>query len=161
MVGVKSLLSLESPAAKTCRFLMCIGTYLFVSKSFQKMLFYHCTLCTDIFLANDWFYYLFYGWKIRLLKRNSEKQLWRKESSWTCAFFQNSSCKPLFLREHLRFNLLFQKYFLHFCWISVYNQRINAIVLRRTRFRCSRVFRWCYVGVPLLFRDVPLFRHYI
>ena len=44
--------------------------------------------------------------------------------------------------------------------ISVYNQCLNAIVLHRARFRCSEVFRWCYVGVPLVFRGVPLFRHY-
>ena len=36
MVGVKSLLSLEYPAARTCRFLICIGTNLSVSKSFPK-----------------------------------------------------------------------------------------------------------------------------
>ena len=48
---------------------------------------------------------------------------------------------------------------------------LNAIVLRRVRFRCSGVFRWCYVGIPgcsagvpeysvvsPLFRGVPLFR---
>ena len=44
--------------------------------------------------------------------------------------------------------------------VSVYNQCLNAIALHRARFRCSEVFRWCYVGVPLVFRGVTLFRHY-
>ena len=34
IVGVRSLISLESPATRTCRSLMCIGTDLSVSKSF-------------------------------------------------------------------------------------------------------------------------------
>ena len=36
MVGARSLISLESPAARTCRFLISIGTDLSVSKSFPK-----------------------------------------------------------------------------------------------------------------------------
>ena len=36
MVGVRSLLYLENPAASTCRFLMCIGIDLSISKSFPK-----------------------------------------------------------------------------------------------------------------------------
>ena len=67
--------------------------------------------------------------------------------------FQNS-CKALFSRRHLRVYLLFKKYFLSICWISVYNQRLDAIVLR------SGVFHWCYVGVALVLRGVSLFRHY-
>ena len=44
---------------------------------------------------------------------------------------------------------------------------LNAIVLHHVRFRCSGVFRWCYIGAPLVFRGFPLlfgsillFRHY-
>ena len=33
---------------------------------------------------------------------------------------------------------------------------LNTIVLRRVRFRCSGVFHWYYVGVPLVFQGVLL-----
>ena len=36
MVGTRSLLSLKNSVARICRFLMCIGTDLSVSKSFSK-----------------------------------------------------------------------------------------------------------------------------
>ena len=87
MVGVRSLLFLESPAAKTCRFLMFIDTDLYVSKSFPKDDFYHWTLCAHIFLANGWFYYSFYGYKTPLLKGNSKKKLWRKKVHEYTSFF--------------------------------------------------------------------------
>ena len=44
-------------------------------KAFQKRTFCHCTLCADIFLANGWFYYSFYGYKTPLraiLKSNCD-----------------------------------------------------------------------------------------
>ena len=53
---------------------------------------------------------------------------------------------------------LFLKYCLSVRWTSVYNQCLNAIVLRHLRFRCSGVFRWCYVGVPLLRHYSGVFR---
>ena len=46
----------------------------------------------------------------------------------------------------LGFYLLFLTCFLSARWISVYNQRLDAIVLLRERFRCSGVFRWCLSG---------------
>ena len=93
----------------------------------------------------------------RALNGNSKKQLRRKNSSWICGFFQNS-CKAIFSRRYLRLDLLFVKYFLNVCWISVYNKRINAIAHRRSRFRCSGVFRWCSVSVPRCSVVPPLFR---
>ena len=93
MVEVRSLLFLESPAAKTCRFLMFIDTDLYVSKSFPKDDFYHWTLCAHIFLANGWFYYSFYGYKTPLLKDNSKKNCDVKKFMNIHLFF--NSCKVI------------------------------------------------------------------
>ena len=163
MVGVKSLLSLKYPATRTCRFLICIGTSLFVSKSFPKddVLPLHTM---HRHLSCKWLILLFILWLQNILK-DSKGQLWRKKSSWICVFFQNS-WKAIFSRWHLRFDLLFLKCFLSVRWISVYNQCLNAIVLLCVRFPCSVVLSWCSVGVRRctvvlpLFWSVVLFRHY-
>ena len=56
MAGARSLLFFwKISLARICRLLMCIGTDLPISKFFQKMRFYHCTLCADIFRVSGYF----------------------------------------------------------------------------------------------------------
>ena len=98
---------------------------------FQKITFYHCTLCADIFLAIDWFYYSFYGCKTSLLKGKYIYKIFKNFPNEFCRKGKKQASKFYIFK------------ILSVGWISVYNQRLN------TRFRCSGVFGWCYVGVSV------------
>ena len=104
--------------------------------AFQKITFYHYTVCPDIFLPNGWFYYSFYGCKTSLLKGNSKNQLWLKKSSWTRSFFPNLNAIVL-----CRLSFLCSGVF-RWSFVSVPSVFRGVPLFRQ----CSRVFR-CSVGV--------------
>ena len=93
---------------------------------FQKITFYHCTLCADIFLAIDWFYYSFYGCKTSLLKG---KYIYK-----ICKNFPNESCRKG-KKQATKFHIF---KILSKCWLNF--RHYFGVFLRCSVSRCS----WFY-----------------
>ena len=112
MVEPRSLLILKISAARTCGFLIWIGTDLSVLSLYTMRRHLSC----------KWFILLFIVrlWNIHIKEQHLNCDI--KSDSLICVFFQNSCSRAISSKDYLLFELAFLKHCLNVCWTLDYNQ---------------------------------------